>query len=108
MVESTPLVDPLPSEPTEPAEPTESTTSQTNKSSVEYPTIAADLLSWDYVGTIASKMKKKKKVKKAPVKDKWDEPVQNFAYEVDRPLYKAGPNWAFKDYKDNLLEKVSN
>ena len=53
-------------------------------------------------------MKKKKKVKKAPVKDKWDEPVQNFAYEVDRPLYKAGPNWAFKDYKDNLLEKVSN
>ena len=102
MVESTPLVDPLPSEPTEP------TTSQTNNSSVEYPTIAADLLSWDYVGTIASKMKKKKKAKKAPVKDKWDEPVQNFAYEVDRPLYKAGPNWAFKDYKDNLLEKVSN
>ena len=72
MVESTPLVDPLPSEPTEPAEPT---TSQTNKSSEEYPTIAADLLYWDYVGTIASKMKKKKKVKKAPVKDKWDEPV---------------------------------
>jgi hypothetical protein len=53
MVESTPLVDPLPSEPTETAEPTEPTTSQTNKSSVEYPTIAADLLSWDYVGTMA-------------------------------------------------------
>jgi len=108
MVESTPLVDPLPSEPTEPVETTEPTTSQTDKSSVESPTIAADLFSWDYIGTIASKNKKKKKVKKAPVKDRWDEPVHNFAYEIDRPLYKAGPNWTFKDYKDNLLEKVSN
>jgi hypothetical protein len=46
-------------------------------------------------------MKTKKKGKKSPA-DK-DKPPHNEAYDCERPLYTAGPNWNFTEYREEML-----
>jgi hypothetical protein len=45
-------------------------------------------------------MKKKKKKAKKTVPDKYAKPEHNAAYDIERPLYKEGPNWNYKEYRD--------
>ena len=50
-------------------------------------------------------MKKKKKKAKKTVPDKYAKPEKNAAYEIERPLYKEGPNWNYKEYRDLMLSQ---